>query len=79
VARSDAQQRGLGRPLLPELELTEPKTVTFTPEQRAEFVSLMICMIISHLREQRLQQARAVVATNDSYQPTEDPGHCPAP
>jgi hypothetical protein len=56
---------------LPELELTEPRIATFTSEQRAEFVSLMTSMIIGHRLEQRLQQARAMVATNGSYQSRE--------
>jgi hypothetical protein len=51
VAKSDAQRRGPGRPL-PEFTLTEPKTVSFAPGQKAEVVSLLTDMIINYLREQ---------------------------
>jgi hypothetical protein len=48
MAQRHAQRRGPGRPPLPELTLTEPQTTPFDPGQKAELVSLLTSMIISH-------------------------------
>jgi hypothetical protein len=78
VAKRKTQARGRGRPPIPELALTAPKTTPFTPEQRAQFVALLTDMIVNYRQEQHLQRARAAAAQTPARQPEEAPGHSPA-
>jgi hypothetical protein len=48
VAKRKTQPRGRGRPPLPELTLTAPKTTPLTPEQRAQFVALLTDTIVNY-------------------------------
>lgn len=79
VPRRPKQPRGPGRPPLPELTLTAPKTAPFTPQQRAQFVSLLTDMIVSWRQEQHLERTCAAAAGVDAHRPEEPPGHSPAP
>ncbi|GGL11606.1 hypothetical protein [Mangrovihabitans endophyticus] len=78
MAEPDPQRHSPGRPPVPELILTAPKTTAMTPEQRQAFVSLLTDMIVSWRQEQHLEHARAA-ASQDAHSPEEAPGHSPAP
>jgi hypothetical protein len=79
VAQRRTEPRGPGRPPLPELTLTAPKTTPFTPEQRAQFVAPLTDMIVNYRQEQHLEQARAAAAQAGARLPEEPPGQSPAP
>ena len=79
VARRKRQPRGPGRPPLPELTLTAPKTTPITPEQRAQFVALLTDMIVKYRQEQHLERARAAASRTHVHPPEEPPGHSPGP
>jgi hypothetical protein len=64
---------------LPEFTMTAPKTVPFTPQQRAQFVALLTDMIISWRQEQHAERVSAAAAQEDAHQPEEPPAHSPAP
>jgi hypothetical protein len=75
VAKRKPASRGTGRPPIPEITLTAPKTTPFTQEQRAQFVALLTDMIVNYRQEQHLERARAAAAQADAHPPEEPPGH----
>lgn len=79
VPRRRNRRLGPGRPPLPELTLTAPKTAPFTRQQRAGFVSLLADMIVNWRQEQHCERPRAAAPRKNAHRPEEPPGHSLAP